>query len=548
MSINNELKTEVNIDKVMDTPLPIYTSKNKENNKGNETAIAAIDVGTNSFHLIVVKVDSNGVVYTLTRNRETLRLGEGSGGEMKILSEESMKKGLEVLENFKKIAETHNAKIRAIATSAIREALNSNIFIDLVREKTGIEIEIVSGDEEGRLTFLGVSYCVPIIDHKTMIVDIGGGSTETVIGIDNDILFTNSEKLGAVRLTQRFFSDGVITDYKIDKCRRYIRGKFASIIAKMKEIGLKKIVGTAGTFETIVKLTKVIDEDNFEFVDGVSASVTSMLAVIEDIVRAKTPSQIKKKFNVDERRSEIILAGALIVEYLIKNSELSKVTFSPYGLREGIIYDTIQKLNILSNFNNVSDIRKQSIYNLAKKYKVYLLHSEHVLNTSFIIFDCLKLKKLNLYHKELLGYAAILHDIGYYVSNEQHHKHSLYLIKNSDLQGFTNNETLIIANIARYHRKSHPKKTHEDYSILSDKKKEIVSILAGILRLAEGMDRRHKQIVKSIDATFDGNKLVLTLHAEDDNIPDIEIWGVNRRKLLLEQVLNIEIEVLKGKK
>ncbi|MBQ6269990.1 MAG: Ppx/GppA family phosphatase [Bacteroidetes bacterium] len=513
--------------------------------KDKETIIAAIDLGTNSFHLIVVKVDLDGRVSTLARSRETIRLGDGSGDEMEVLTEESMKKGLMVLENFKKIASTYNAqKIRAVATSAIIEALNSNIFIELVRERTGIEIEIVSGDEEGRLTFLGVSYCVPINESKTMIVDIGGGSTETVIGIGNDILFTNSEKLGAVRLTQRFFSDGV-DDEKIEKCRKYISGKFASVMAKMQEIGFNQMVGTAGTFEAIVKLTKIKkNKDLPEMLNGVSASVKSMLEVIDEIVKAKTPENIVKRiYGVDERRADIILAGALIVEYLIKYSNLSKIMYSPYGLREGIIYDTIQKLNILNKFSNVSELRKNTIYNLAKKYKINLAHAEHVLKTSYLIFDCLNLPKLTMYHRELLGYAAILHDIGYFISYHQHHKHSLYLIKNSDLQGFTNDEALLIANIARYHRKSHPKKIHEDYAALSEKKREIVSVLAGILRLSEGIDRRQKQLVKSIDANFNNNKLTLVLNTDNDNVPDIEIWGSNRRKLLLEEAVNIDVEV-----
>ena len=143
----------------------------------------------------------------------------------------------------------------------------------------------------------------------------------------------------------------------------------------------------------------------------------------------------------------------------------------------------------------------------------------------------------------MLGYAAILHDIGYFISYHQHHKHSLYLIKNSDLQGFTNDEALLIANIARYHRKSHPKKIHEDYAALSEKKREIVSVLAGILRLSEGIDRRQKQLVKSIDANFSNNKLTLVLNTDNDNVPDIEIWGSNRRKLLLEEAVNIDVEV-----
>ncbi len=514
--------------------------------KSTDNVIAAIDIGTNSFHMIIVKVNGNGLVTTITKCRESVRLGEGGeGDEMKILSEAAMERGLEVLRNYAKIAKTYNAKIRAIATSATREALNAHVFIESVYNETGIEIEVISGYEEGRLIHLGVSYCIPVNEDKTMVVDIGGGSTETLIGINNDIIFTNSEKLGAIRLTQRFFNDGVSQE-KIEKCRKYVRGKLAPTMKKMREIGFDQIVGTAGTFETILRVALLNKQKSLhDFINGITASKNSMLDAIKIIVKAETPQEIAKIDGVEEKRADIILAGSLILEYILKNSDLNKATYSPYALREGVVYDTIQKLNIFDKFSEISELRNNTIYNLAKKYNIEMFHSEHVLKTSLMIFDTLKLKKLDQYDREILAYAALLHDIGYFVSHDQHHKHTLYLIKNSDLPGFTNDEALLIANVARYHRKSHPKKTHEDYIALSEKKREKVKLLSGILRLAEGIDRRQKQLVKDIELNFENSVLTIKLIPNDNaQPPDIEVWGANRRKLLLEEVADIKISVI----
>ncbi len=508
--------------------------------------IADIDIGTNSIHLVVVEVNKDGLISVISRNREMVRLGYGSNGdEMKHLDNQAIERGVDTLIAFSKIAKNYNAKIRAVATSAVREARNANVFIDLVREKTGIEIEIISGTEEGRLTYLGVSYCIPISEKQTMIVDIGGGSTETVIGFGDNVIFSNSEKIGTIRLMQRFFSENTSKE-NIAKCREYVQGKLAPIMKEMQETGFQNLVGTAGTFENIAKIafTKT-GKELPDAINGFSVSASSMLKIINDIIQRATPSEIKKIDGIEEKRADIILAGAIILEYILLNCTLKKVIFSPYALREGVIYDTVKKLGIVDKIHGIKDLRANTIYNLAKKFNVNMPHAEHVKYSSLKILSALKISGFGEYEAEILSYAAILHDIGYYISHDQHHKHSLYLIENSDLPGFTNDEASLIANIARYHRKSHPKKSHEEFMALSDKKKFIIKVLSGILRLAEGIDRRQRQLVESVEPIFMNNFLTIILHSKDqEHLPDIELWGANRRKILLSETLSIPIEII----
>lgn len=507
--------------------------------------IAAIDIGTNSFHMVIVEINDDGMITVISRTKEMVRLGEG-GDEMKYLTVEAIDRGINAIKHFVKFASMYNPKFRAIATSAVREATNGEEFINKARQETGIEIEVVSGTEEGRLTYLGVMHGVPIFDKRTLVADIGGGSTETIIGYKGEILYSNSEKLGAIRLTQRFFKNE-ITQGKINECRQYVAGKFAPIFSAMYSVNFNEIVCTAGTFETIVRMaTLKKNKEIYESPNGIVVSANSMLEAIDSIVEAGSPQAISKLEGMETKRADIMLAGAIIAEYIIKNCQIKKIMFSPYALREGILYDTAQKYGIKDKFSQLSELRKNTICNIAKKFNTDIEHSKKVTEFALDILEALKLPDFNEYEKEMLEYAAILHDVGYFISHDLHHKHTLYLIENSDLPGFTNNEAKLIANIARYHRKSHPKKAHQEYAVLPDKGRYTVKVLSGILRIAEGLDRRHKQYVKKLIVEFNEKTNVLQIKLvpiDEKIIPDIEIWGAERRTMLLEEILKIKIEI-----
>ncbi len=516
--------------------------------EGNTKApiIAAIDVGTNSFHLVVATVNERGMMQTLNREKESVRLGSGSG-DMKYISPEAMDRGVRAMEHFAALAQSQTAEVRAVATSATREAMNKDEFLHRVESSTGIPIEVVSGAEEGRLTYIGVIHALPIVEKQTLVMDIGGGSTETTIGHRGEVKFVASEKLGAIRLSQKFFTSTKFTRSQVSDCRDFIRGSWSPVLDRVKEVGFDTVAGTAGTITNIAAIAIAIRGDTTpEVMNGVVVKRRDLKAAINTIVKAQTVKQKQSIPGMDPGRADIITAGALILDYAIDHLDIESIIISGYALKEGIVFDTIQKKKDTNEFRHLTHLRYSTIREMCSLYRVDMRHAEFVRNTTLKLFDTLQpLHGLGPAARELLESAALLHDVGYMVSHDQHHKHSYYVILNSMMPGFTNDESEIIANIARYHRKSHPKRKHENFVKLSEERQRIVRILAGFLRIAEGIDRRQQQTVERIDIEMpDDHEINLFLVPKDNEVwPDIELWGANRRKFLMEEALNREIQI-----
>lgn len=506
---------------------------------------AAIDVGTNSFHLIIASVNNRGMLHVILREKEMVRLGSGSG-DMKYIQKDAMERGVRALQHFAELARSKNAEIKAVATSAVREALNRDEFLTMVKEQTGIEIEVVSGTEEGRLIYIGAIHALPIYNQKVFILDIGGGSTETIIGQDGEIRYVHSEKIGSIRLTNRFRLDGDITNEQIKECRDYIKGCWTPILKRIYSIGFETVVCTSGTILNIAAMSLSMNKELVpDILNGLTVSKPQMLGVIDKILETKNLSARQNLPGMDPKRADIIVAGSLIFEQALIQLNIEKILISSFALREGIVFDTVQKKEALQKFHHLSKLRFETIYSICQEYKVNLTHSEHVKEISLKLFDDLQtLHRLGYAERELLEASALLHDIGYHISHDQHHKHSYYIISHCIMPGFTNPESEVIANIARYHRKSHPKKKHENFEHLPEPKKQIVRILAGILRIAEGIDRRQMQVIKDVKAEITDNEINIFLYPdENEQNPDIELWGANRRKLLLEETFNMPVNI-----
>jgi exopolyphosphatase/guanosine-5'-triphosphate,3'-diphosphate pyrophosphatase len=247
---------------------------------------------------------------------------------------------------------------------------------------------------------------------------------------------------------------------------------------------------------------------------------------------------------MDPKRADVILAGALILEQAVFGLNIQEISISNYALREGIVFDTIQKQRDIDEYHHLSHLRYQSVDHLCDLYRVRRRHAEHVKNLSLRLFD--DMTALHGYsdkERELLEAAALLHDVGYHIGADQHHKHSEYIIRNSAMPGFTNDETELIANVARYHRKSHPKKKHDNFAKLSADEQRLVRVLASIVRIAEGLDRRQQQVVHSIRVENNPTAIDMYLSAPT-TVPDIELWGAERRKALLEETFEKPVRLL----
>ncbi len=503
--------------------------------------LAAIDIGTNSIHLLVAEVyPDSGSFKILEREKEIVRLGSGST-DMKYLTGSAVERAIHVLRRCKMIADSYRASIRAIATSAVREALNQDEFLRRVKTEAGITIEVASGFEEARLIHLGVLQALPIFKKRHLMVDIGGGSTEFLVGHQRNILYSNSLKIGAVRLTQRFFEDGKTSSKSIRECRQYVRGMLSPIARAARKNHYEIAVGTSGTITSIAQIIRLRrDEDGESSINNFTFSSREVSEVAELILEKNDPDDRAGIDGLDPARADIIVAGVIILEEAFRALEVKRMTISEYALREGIILDTIEKYHRKKKFDHFHDIRYTSVLHIAESFQYQKEHAHQVGRLALDIFDqTVPLHKLSSGERVYLEAAALLHEVGLFVSHAQHHRHSYYLIRNSELLGFTENEKEIIANVARYHRKSHPKMRHEGFSKLNADERDIVVKLAAILRIADGLDRTHFSVIKSLRCKRTRSTVHFHLRRSNRAKIELEVWGANRKKELFEKAFHV---------
>ncbi len=476
--------------------------------------IAAIDIGSNSFHIVVVEINPETQSFTvLDRLRETVRLGTFHEPNNE-LSPADMKRGFETLKRFKKLAEGHHVtEMFGSATSAIRESINGREWLQKIRNELGIDAHVISGVEEARLIYLGVLSTTKLQGRKIGIIDIGGGSTELIVGDEQYIYHLSSSKVGALRLTEKYFQRETDLLQKIENIENHIQGLLLTKIQQIKELGgFDFLVGTSGTIQTIAKIDykmhNFIDSENTPNLNQYKISYNSICTILEKMIQ--TPKDKRADvFDISKNRAEIILAGIVALKTIMKELNINEITYCDRALREGLIVDKILHKGIIKDrLQYQQTIRERSVLELANKYQFLKDHAFQVKRLSSILFDETKelLHNYGEKEKELLEAAAVLHDIGSLVTHNDHHKHTYYLIRHSGLLGFNDEEVELIANIARYHRQSNPKDTHLNFQNLSKEHKKIVKELSSILRIAEGLDKGHKCAIKDIKISKISNK------------------------------------------
>ncbi|MCB9358072.1 MAG: Ppx/GppA family phosphatase [Calditrichaeota bacterium] len=499
--------------------------------------LAAIDIGTNSIHLIIARVvPASGGFEVLDHDKEMVRLGMGIG-EHGELTDAAIRRALKVLKNFKARAEASGAQLRTVATSAVREASNRDVFVERARRELDLSIEVATGFEEAHLTYQGVRKAVDPGERSLLMVDIGGGSTEFVIGRGEELLYDDSIKLGAVRLTQAFFLDGKSDAKSVAECRKFCQLNLDPIRRSISAYNYDWPVGSSGTIECMGRM--ILAQRGLAAmgrVNRVTFSASELSECVERILEAKTSSGRAKLKGVDEGRADILVGGALLLECVMRDLKLSSMTVSDYSIREGILFDTISRLYDRDKFLSHEGQRFRSVMHLAKRFDYPTPHSDHVARLALSIFDQTStLHDLGDVERELLEAAALLHDIGVYVSHSAHHKHSHYLIRSSQLLGFADYEQHIVALSARYHRKSPPRKSHLEFMAVPAQHQQLVCALAGILRIADGLDRTHASAVKHVDVEIGEKDVVFRLTPNGSHALDYAIWGAERKRDLFEE-------------
>jgi len=516
----------------------------KQNNSEPTKRIAAIDLGTNSFHAVLVDIYPDGSFRTVNKLKEMVSLAE-KGLEDR-LTREAMDRGLEALKRIKFLCDSHNVEnILAYATSAIREAENGGEFIKEVGEQVGVRVRAISGQMEAEMIGLAIRHSIVLNDEMVLMADVGGGSVEFIIGNDKEFIYYKSLKLGVARMAAAFVESDPIQKKDIKKLEKHYKKELVEITKLVKKHKVKTIIGSSGTMENIGEMiaerksiTAKRSLNELEFNAG------DFNDLYEDFIKLDKKQRLKEK-GLEEKRVEIINPGMVLLKFLIDNFSIETIKISEGALREGMILNYIDNkkeqlnLDLVANFK---DPRRRSIYELLRKTNWAEAHSRHVTNFALQLFDEFKSElKLKESDRELLEYASLMHDIGYYISYRKHHKHALYLIRFSDLLGFKEDEINVMANVARYHRKSTPAKRHEHYKQLNKKTRKRVKKLSAILRVADGLDRSHYQNVEKLEINNKKNKIQLIITTHSD--PELEIWGTLRKGDLLEKLTDKKLEV-----
>ena len=507
--------------------------------------LAAADLGTNSFHLVIARVAAEGGFEIITREREKVRLGHG-GGDMKELADDAVDRGIATLARMRRLAESAGAPMRAVATSAVREAHNASIFLDRARDEAGVEVEVISGFEEARLIHLGVLQAVPVYDKRHLLCDIGGGSTEILVGQGAETLTARSFKLGAVRLTDRFFPNGTIPDGAVEECRAYVRSTFAVYEREVARKRYRVAVGSSGTFEALVKVSHARSKhEELRTYNCQKLTRSALAKVIDKLLSCPTSDTRRKIAGLESERADIIVAGALILEGVYDIFGVRSMTFSEYALREGVLLDTLSRMNG-TTMHHLRDVTRHSVRHLADVCDPEPEHSRHVAMLALQLFDATRrLHGLEPVCREYLEAGALLANVGLIISHDRHHLHSYYVIRNSEhLVGFTDHEIEIISQVARYHRKSAPKKSHGDFARLTEPDQRLVRKLAAILRIAIGLDRSHDGRVAGLTVTRRDKQVTISLTPISGDVPvdlSLELYAAAERRQLFEDVTDTQV-------
>jgi exopolyphosphatase/guanosine-5'-triphosphate,3'-diphosphate pyrophosphatase len=498
--------------------------------------LAAIDIGTNSVHMIVVRVRPDLSFEIVDREKEMVRLGAG-GLDGRQLTETAMEAALQALSKFHRLAESHQVdEVLAAATSATREAKNGPAFLAAIQRETGIRARVISGTEEARLIHLAAVYGVDIKRGRAVVIDIGGGSVEITAGGERPQM-ARSFKTGVIRLTERFVKSDPLNERDERKLVRYVEGEIEAFVRQVTQAGFDRVIGTSGTILSLGTMAAYeMEGESPDELRNLRIPAKQIRRVREKVTSVALAERLKVP-GLDPRRADLIVAGAVLLDTILRALKAEEITLCDLALREGLILDYIhQHRTDISRADRIPDVRRRSVVELAERCSYAAEHASQVRQLALALFDQTRgVHGLTDLEREWLDHAALLHDVGVHISYEKHHRHSYYLIKNGDLRGFDPKEIEVMGLVARYHRRATPKKDHPGYGELPSELRRSVKALAACVRLAEGLDRSHAQVLDSVHVVDRGEDCLVQLRSNGD--AELELWAAGRHVEAFEEMM-----------
>ena len=498
--------------------------------------VACVDTGSNGIRFLAVEFSSPKKYTTLYSRRVPIRLGHQVFLTGR-LAPETMDATVHAFERFRQYLEEFEIEhYRAVATSAVREARNGPLLVERIERETGIRLNAITGSEEARLVHLAVVARIDLEGGRWILVDLGGGSVELSLVDDSGMLWSETHSMGSVRLLERLAEPGSEPGAFQRLLSEYVA--VLNIPAPAQYWQPTGFIGCGGNIEALAELAAPEMPD-----DGVSRLPVSGLDSAIDLLARLSYSERIEQLGLRHDRADVILPAAMVFRRLAELTGAEEILVPHIGVKEGVTLDLMADLTSRAT----KEIRQekqltQAAVSFGRRYMFDEAHGLHVAKLAVNVFDQLgSLHGQGSQERHLLKVAAILHDIGLFVAMKKHHKHTRYILTHSEIPGLSAREMSIIANVARYHRKSHPASHHHAYVSLSPKDRVLVDQLGAILRLVDGMDRQRRQLIRSVKATVDGLRLRLTAECDGDVL--LERWTVSQKKNLFEETFGLRVVI-----
>ena len=505
---------------------------------------AAIDIGSNSIRMETAEVLPGVPTKILASDREVTRLGE-SVFRTGAVSEESLKATCAVLTRMRELySKLDVVGVRVVATSAIRDTRNQREFLGRATEAAGAPVDIISGREEARLIHLGVESSWPQQDKRVLILDIGGGSAEIIAADRGRLVEGYSKPLGAVRLKESFLTKDPPEQRQLHQMHEYIQAKLEPVVRRLGNAGWDRAIATSATASAVASAVARSPKTKRDEIDRACVATPQVRKLYARIAGEGLAGR-RRITGIGPRRAEIIVPGVAVLLQFLEEFQLPAFHYSRAGVRDGIIADLAAR-NVGAERSRLSREQRREVEELGRRYGVLPEHARKVADISNLLFTALQpLHMLPSGCGKLLEAAAYLYDVGHYISSVSHHKHSYYVVSNSDMAGFTGRERYLIAALCRYHRKALPNSLHGVYQALSAEERRMLMMMIPVLRLADNLDRRREQRITAVECRLGGAEVVLEVKAKGDI--DLEEWAAERVGEIFQQIYNRQLSVVKAK-